>query len=363
MDRQFANTFLKFQANTLNANRVIVRSRAPLRLGLAGGGTDVSPYCDLYGGYVLNATIDLYSYCTLESRDDDTVLFQATDLDEFFTDRAGAEIEPRRELILHKAVYNRVVRDFNGGEPLPVSVTTYSDAPPGSGLGSSSTMMVSMLQAFRELLNLPLGEYDIAQLAFEIERIDVGLAGGRQDQYAATFGGFNFMEFYDNERVIVNPLRIKESIMNELESSMILYYTGRSRESENIIREQAKRIGGGERSSLEATHRVKRNAVEMKEALLKGQLAKFGECLSRSWESKKKMADSITNPQIDEVYESAMAAGAYAGKVSGAGGGGYMMFLVDPVRRVALQRKLNGFEGRVVSFHFKGTGAQAWRAE
>ncbi len=346
----------------MKANGAIVRSRAPLRLGLAGGGTDVSPYCDLYGGFVLNATIDLYAYCTIAERSDDAVSFEATDLCESYQGPASTEIEMTGELMLHKAVYNRMVREFNNGKPLPVSLTTYSDAPPGSGLGSSSTMMVAIVQAFRELLGLPLGEYEVAHLAYEIERIDAGLAGGRQDQYAATFGGVNFMEFYANERVIVNPLRIKRAVMNELETSIVLFYTGRSRDSANIIREQVEKVSGGEEHSLAAAHQVKRDAVEMKEALLKGELEKFGACLNRSWESKKRMASSITNPRIEEIYKTAMDAGAYAGKVSGAGGGGFMMLMVDPVKRVAVQRRLNEFDGQVLPFHFNRNGAQTWRA-
>ncbi|WP_025847910.1 dehydrogenase [Paenibacillus ehimensis] len=338
-----------------------IRSKAPLRLGLAGGGTDVSPYCDEYGGYVLNATIDMYAYCTIEPTQDNTITFFAADRQEFFEAKSQAHLELDGNLDLHKGIYNRIVKEFNGGKPLSLKVTTYSDAPAGSGLGSSSTMVVAILTAYTEWLNLPLGEYDIAHLAYEIERLDVGLSGGRQDQYAATFGGFNFIEFYAEDRVIVNPLRVKEWIINELENSIVLYYTGASRESANIINEQVKNAEQKNKKSLEAMHELKADALIMKESILKGDILKFAQYLGKSWEAKKRMASSISNNQIDAVYDVAMNAGAYAGKVSGAGGGGFMMFMVDPTQRLQLVNALKKLDGEVMSFHFNRNGAEAWR--
>ncbi len=340
---------------------MIIRSKAPLRLGLAGGGTDVSPYCDEFGGMVLNATIDMYAYCTIDVRDD-KIIFEAADRSERVEYDAKSSLPIDGVLDLHKGVYNRVVKDFNGGEPLSFCMTTYSDAPAGSGLGSSSTMVVAILKAFVEWLNLPLGEYDIAHLAYDIERKDIGLSGGKQDQYAATFGGFNFMEFYEGDRVIVNPLRIKNWIMDELESSMVLFFTGVSRESANIIDEQKKNAETKQKKSMQAMHELKEDAYTMKEAVLKGDIAKFAETLGKSWEAKKRTADSISNNYIDAVYSAAIKAGAYAGKVSGAGGGGFMMFVVDPVKKLNVIEALNAYDGgRVMSFHFVIEGTKGWK--
>lgn len=340
---------------------MIFRAKAPLRLGLGGGGTDVSPFCELYGGYVLNATINKYAYCTIEATDDGRVSFYAADREEYLEFPAESVLPVTGKLDLHTGIYNRVVRQFQQGRPLSFRMTTYSDAPAGSGLGSSSTMVVAILQAYAEWLNLPLGEYDLAHLAYEIERIDIGLGGGRQDQYAATFGGFNFIEFYKDDRVIVNPLRVKQWIVNELESSIVLFYTGVSRESASIIKEQAENARSHNSQSIEAMQELKEDARSMKEVLLKGDLRTFSQYLGKSWEAKKRMAASITNSRLDHLYEYAIEAGAYSGKVSGAGGGGFMMFMVDPTRRIQLIKKLKSLDGEVMDFQFTSGGSEGWR--
>jgi D-glycero-alpha-D-manno-heptose-7-phosphate kinase len=340
---------------------MIIRSRAPLRLGLAGGGTDVSPYCDTWGGAVLNVTVDLYAYTVIEPTDDGRVCFTASDLEGVFEADADAEMEIAYPLILHRAVYRRIVQQFNGGRPLPCRITTFCDAPPGSGLGTSSTMVVSLLKAFVEWLSLPLGEYEIARLAFEIERVDAGLKGGRQDQYAATFGGVNFMEFFPEERVIVNPLRIKNWIISELETSLVLFNSGVSRSSAAIIEKQTANLVGGKGDTLDAMHEIKSDAFGMKECLLKGDIRGFAGFMRKSWEAKKRLADSISTAHIDEVHNAATAAGALAGKVSGAGGGGFMTFLVDPSRRVDVIRALRQQDGQVMTCHFTGHGTEGWK--
>ncbi len=336
-----------------------VHARAPLRLGFAGGGTDVSPYCDRFGGCVLNATIGMFAHCSIQVRSDRKVGLVAVDGGQELEMEADAEMVPSGVLALHKAVYRRVVTQFLGGACPPLSVMTWSDAAAGSGLGSSSTLVVAMLEAYRELLALPLSEYEIADLAYTIERVDVGQAGGRQDQYAATFGGINFIEF-KGQHAIVNPLRIRQATLMELEAMLVLFDTGISRESSKIIKEQSQNLCSGHEASLEAMHQIKRDAHVMKGALLHNDLAAFSQTLSRSWEAKKRTAARITNAEIERIYDIALAAGACAGKVSGAGGGGYLFFLVPPERRPQLVRALER-EGTVRPCNFTKGGAQAWR--
>lgn len=340
---------------------MIVRSRAPLRLGLAGGGTDVSPYCDRYGGAVLNVTIDMYAYTIIEPTDDGKVTFTASDIDGTFEAPASDALEIGYPLILHRAVYRRIIRQFHDGKPLSCRITTFCDAPPGSGLGTSSTMVVSLVKAFVEWLNLPLGEYEIAHLAYEIERIDAGLGGGRQDQYAATFGGVNFMEFLADDRVIVNPLRIKNWILSEMETSLVLFNSGVSRSSAAIIQEQTDNLTANIGTTLDAMHDIKADAYGMKEGLLRGDFDKLAGFMRKSWDAKKRLAKSISNDHIDQVHAAAMAAGARAGKVSGAGGGGFMTFLVDPSRRVDVIRALGREEGHVMTCHFTRHGTEGWK--
>lgn len=338
---------------------MIIRSKAPLRLGLAGGGSDVAPYCDMYGGLVLNATINLYAYCSIEETDSNTIRIRSYDADCFDEYPLSDSLEIDGKASLIKGTYNRVMRDF-GLQAHGFCITTWNDAPAGSGLGTSSTMVVCILKAFIEWKGLPLGDYETARLAYEIEREDLGLAGGKQDQYAAAFGGFNYMEFRQDGTVIVNPLKIKRWIADELESSMMLYFTGRSRSSADIIREEQKNAATGEVSAIEATHRIKQSAVDMKLAILKGDTRAFADIVEQAWEDKKKMASAISNPVIQEAFDAAMAAGALAGKVSGAGGGGFIMFIVEPTRRKEVEAALSRLSGFVMPFQFTDGGAHGW---
>ncbi len=340
---------------------MIIRARAPLRLGLAGGGTDVSPYCDNYGGCVLNVTIDRYAYTTIKEISKGFLRFTAADQNISIYLSEDKRFDLDGKLNLHKAVYNEIIESYNNGNSLSLEVITFCDAPPGSGLGSSSTLVVSMIKAYVEYLNLPLDDYEIAKLAFKIERIDCGLNGGRQDQYSATFGGFNFMEFYDNDRAIINPLRIKNWILCELEASLLLCYTGLSRESAKIIDDQTLNISNGELDSIESFHRIKSEAMRMKESLLEGNFDGIVNSMNLGWESKKKSAVSVSNPFIDNIYNAAIKAGARAGKVSGAGGGGFMMFYVQPEHRISVINALQKFDTQISNAHFTKIGAQAWK--
>lgn len=339
---------------------MLIRSRSPLRLGLAGGGTDVSPYSDVYGGAILNATINMYAYATIEPRDDGRIVLNYIDRNERaeFLSRDFLEINGRFDIA--KGVYNRIVRDFSN-MPLSFQLSTYVDVPAGSGLGTSSTLTVTILGAFAEWLSLPLGEYDIAYLAYEIERKDLSMAGGKQDQYAATFGGFNFMEFFRNDKAIVNPLRIKQDYINELEINFVIYYTGVSRLSADIIEEQTKNVVSRNEMSLAATHKLKEQAVIMKEAILKGELRGIGEILDFGWKHKKQMAQKITNPLINEVYDAAIKAGSTGGKISGAGGGGFMMFYCPKNSRYQVIEALRKFGGEIGRFQFTKQGLVTWR--
>ena len=222
-------------------------------------------------------------------------------------------------------------------------------------------MVVCVLKAFIEWLGLPLGDYETSRLAYEIERKDLNLSGGKQDQYAAAFGGFNYMEFLQNDLVIVNPLKIKRWIVDELEASMVLYFTGASRSSAAIIDQQKKNTSSGNEKAIEAMHRIKRSAIDMKFALLKGDMQEFARILGEGWEDKKKMADAITNPMIQNVFDTAMSAGALAGKVSGAGGGGFVMLMVEPTRKKEVIDALNRLDGFVMPFQFTEGGAHGWR--
>ena len=339
---------------------MIIRSKAPLRLGLAGGGTDVSPYSDMFGGNVLNATINLAAYCTIEPLKLPVARVHSLDAGVLCEVPLGTGPMNSGALLID-GVYNRVVRDF-GPIPSPgFAITTYNDAPAGSGLGTSSTMVVCILKCFAEWMGLPLGDYELARLSYEIERKDLLLAGGKQDQYAAAFGGFNFMEFLPSDLVIVNPLNVKDWIIQELEASLLLYFTGRSREGAAIIEKQQHATRSGNTVAVDAMHRIKQSAVDMKLALLQGDMKTFAAIMGQAWEDKKKMADTITNPMIQEAFDVAMAAGAISGKVSGAGGGGFIMLMVPPVKKYLITQALSKLPGKVVPFQFTEKGAVAWK--
>ncbi len=339
---------------------MIVRSKAPLRLGLAGGGTDVSPFSDIYGGCILNATISLYAYCDIVPRRDGKIIFITEDRGERFESVSKRELPMDGNLDLLKAIYNRVIKDFD----LPAQsfeLHTFVDAPAGSGLGTSSTLVVAVLGAFVQWLSLPLAEYDIASLAYSIEREDLCLAGGKQDQYAATFGGFNFMEFYSDNKVIVNPLRIKDKIINELSRNIVLFYTSTSRDSAAIIERQQKNVISNNTKSIDAMQQLKKQAVLMKEALLKNDLDKIGDILNLGWEYKRQMASGISTNLFEDVYRAALEAGARGGKISGAGGGGYIFFYCPDCVRYKVIDVLNNFGGKVRRFEFTKEGLQTWQ--
>lgn len=339
----------------------LIRARAPLRLGLGGGGTDTSPYAESYGGVVINATIDLYANVTLAPAAGEEIELRLDDRELAWRGPAEAQLRLEGELGLVKGVYNRMCADFNAGRGAPMAIDVYADVPPGSGLGTSSAMVVALVQAFNELFQARLSPYDVAHLAYEIERIDLKLNGGKQDQYASAFGGVNFIEFGPGPGVLVNPLRIAPDVAAEFEASLILFFSGVSRESARIIDEQMRNVADGDTKSIESMHQLKATAHQMKQALLLGRVTELGAILDEGWEHKKRTASTVTTLELDAIYDTAKAAGALGGKVSGAGGGGFMMFLVDPRRRQQVLRALEALPGRVFSSGLTTGGAMSWR--
>jgi D-glycero-alpha-D-manno-heptose-7-phosphate kinase len=221
-------------------------------------------------------------------------------------------------------------------------------------------LVVALIEAFRSALQLPLGPYEVARLAFEIERVHLGLAGGRQDQYAAVFGGLNYVEFLAQERVIVNPLRIRRDYLNEFESSLVVAFTGQSRRSDAIIKEQVSGLAALNPETIANMHALKRDAAEMKLALLTGKIRQVAEILSHSWAAKKKTAACVSNARVEEIYDVAMHAGAWAGKVSGAGGGGFLMLMTDPENRYRLISRINQVGGHASAVKLTFEGAEGW---
>src|SRR5688572_6182603 len=282
---------------------MIYRSKAPLRIGLAGGGTDVSPYSDQYGGAILNATISLSAHASIEPLDTKEIIIESLDQKQVQRFEWTKELPITGTLDLLKGVYNRIQKDY-GMPATGFRLSTFVDAPAGSGLGTSSTLVVAIIGAFTEMLKLPLGDYDIAHYAYEIERTDLKLAGGKQDQYAATFGGVNFMEFED-DKVIVNPLRIRPEYLHELQNNIVLYFTSTSRESATIIKEQQRNVNEKNEKSIEAMHQLKEQAKRMKEALLRGKLHEIGEILDFGFQQKRLMAHNISNNSIEDIYNAA----------------------------------------------------------
>ncbi len=334
---------------------ILVRARAPLRLSFGGGGTDVSPYPEERGGVVLSTTIDKFAYATVQPRRDTKFEIHSIDFD-----RTARYAHVRRlpfdgDLDLIKAVVRRF-KPKHGA-----SLVIHSDAPPGSGLGSSSTLVVALVAALREWLGAPLTAYDMAELAYAIERVDLGIAGGRQDQYAAAFGGFNFIEF-QKDATIVNPLRVPEAALRELEYRLLLCYLNQTRSSADIITRQRASYVARKKKVVQALDALKASTYEMKRALLLGDIDGFGAILHEAWMSKKKLDAGISTDPVDALYEKARRAGAIGGKMPGAGGGGYFLVLCKADKRHAVAKALEGAGGQLVPFAFTHEGVTAWTA-
>jgi len=338
---------------------MVLRAKAPLRISFCGGGTDVSPYPEEKGGCVLSATIDKYAWASVYPQEASRLDLAALDLGLRRSYPVGPLVFDG-ELDLAKGVLNHFAR-LGGGLPCGAQVFTHSDAPPGSGLGSSSTMVATLVGGVARWLRVPLTDYEIAETTYRIERIDVRLSGGRQDQYAAVFGGFNFIEFHADHS-IVNPLRIPRETVNELEYHLLLVYTGGTRTSARIVDTQMERYRSGEKGAVAGLDELKRLATELKNLLLRGRLDDFGRGLHAAWETKKRLAEAITNEAIDRLYASALEAGALGGKILGAGGGGHLLLYCPISRKPAVAAQLEELGGRVVPFAFEDRGLQTWCA-
>lgn len=333
----------------------IFRSRAPLRISFAGGGTDVNPFAAQYGGFVLNATINKYAYTSISRTSTPNISVTSYDFGKTTQFCSETLSTSENDACFVRSVYRHLASSACG-----LDVITHNDAPPGSGLGSSSAMMVSIISAFKEMENLVMSEYQIGRLAHDIERRELKQLGGMQDQYASAFGGFNFMEF-DGENVLVNRLKIDPWVVRELEYNMILVYTQKSRLSSNIIEDQIKNVQANKADNIGAMMNIKQHAQDMKRVLLTGKTNEFGELLHEAWQQKKKMAASITNESLDEMYEVAIKSGAIGGKVSGAGGGGFMMFYCENNKKRNVVSALEKLGAKVESFKFELDGVETWR--
>ncbi len=312
----------------------------------------MAPFCVEQGGAILGSTINKYAYCSIVPRTDDQIVVHSLDFDMTVKYNTHENYVYDGKLDLVKAALKAM--EIKAG----CEVYLQCDAPPGSGLGTSSTVMVAMLIAMARWKGIMMDGYRLADLAFQVEREDLQIAGGYQDQYAATFGGFNFIEFHGRNDVVVNPLRIKKEILHELQYNLLLCYTGNVHVSANIIKDQVKNYE--KKDGFAAMCEVKALAYAMKDELLKGNLNTFGKLLDYGWESKKRMSSKITNPQVDQLYEEAKKAGALGGKLLGAGGGGYLLVYCPYNVRHKVAERLEAAGGQLTDWNFELRGAQSW---
>ena len=336
-----------------------VFAKAPLRLAMAGGGTDLQPYWSKYGGVVLNGTIDQYAYCKIEPHHQWS--FKSVDLDVeknfYFFDASDSYYDGNLKLLVN--TYQYLTKNLDRH---PVKITTYVEAPPGSGLGSSSALVVALVSAITEYYGLPKGEYDIADDAITIERKICNLPGGKQDQFAAAFGGFNFMEFLPDGRTIVNPLRLNYKTQNMMELNTVLYYVGKPRKDANVIVNTSKNLADNKRV-IEATHKIKEACIEYKNALLTGDFVRVSQLMNTYWKMKLETNENVASAELIEAYNFALQNGATGAKISGAGGGGHMILFTNFDNRHQLITALEKRKfGRVVPFKFVKHGVDLWRA-
>ena len=332
-----------------------IHARSPLRIDFVGM-TDYVPACRRFGGSIVNATMNKYIYASVRERHDQLIILHAPDReDKRVVVESKEALDPDAELGLAQ----EIVRRFD--PPHGLELTTYSEMPAGAGLGSSSTIATCIIAALDALTGFRLSAYEMAELAYLIERVDLGIAGGRQDQYAAAFGGFNFIEF-QKDATIVNALRVPEAALRELEYRLLLCYLKQTRSSADIITRQRASYVARKRSVVQALDALKASTYEMKRALLLGDIDGFGAILHEAWLAKKRLDAGISTGSVDALYEQARRAGAIGGKMPGAGGGGYFLVLCRADRRHAVARALEAAGGVLVPFAFTHEGVTAWTA-
>ena len=331
--------------------KIISKAKSPVRISFAGGGTDLTTYFYEEDGVVLNSTVNKFAHAVLEKRTDDKIIIFSNDLNEKVEYNNVTELKFDGKLDLIKSVIKLLNPDYG------FELNTYSDVPPGSGLGGSAVLLSAIIGTFNNFRENKFSDYEIAELAFHAERVELGLAGGWQDQYATVFGGFNFMEFKNHEN-IVNPLRITDNITNELEDSLLLCYTGINHNSGSIHNDQKEKMNHTEQKEYAKISKV--IAYEMKSRLLKGKLDDFGELLHKAWTVKKNFSSKITSKYLDDIYEYALKNGAIGGKLLGAGGGGYFLFYVPTYNKLKLMNAIKEKGLEIESFTFDKIGLRSW---
>ena len=335
----------------------IVRARSPLRISFAGGGTDIPAYYEENNGAVLSSTINRYAYVTLYPRDDRHVRIRSLDLG--FTVNYGLEDAPAFDgvLDLAKAVISRI------GLERGVDIDIRSDAPAGSGLGGSSALTCALLGAIAEFKGVKFSPYELAELNYTVERIDIGIDGGKQDQYATAFGGFNHIEF-SADGVLVNPLRIEANLLNDLEAHLLLCFVGRVRSNLSLVAKQVDYYREGRETTVRAMARIYELVNEMKHALLRGKLDEFGRLMHEGHVNKKLMNPHVTDgTNTDQLYQAALDKGAVGGKLIGAGGGGYFAIYCHTDRQHEVRAALTEMGAQFTDFSFDSDGLQVWRSK
>ncbi len=326
-------------------------SRSPVRISFGGGGTDLASYYEKYGGVVVSASINKYIYTVLEMRLDDRIQIISSDLQLNQTVSDAYHLKYGEGLDIPVAV----LKHFNVQRGLNIFMA--SEIPPGTGLGSSGAVTVNMINTINQLERLKLGKKEMAELAYKIEFHDLGMPIGKQDEYASAFGGINFIKFNRNGTTEVESLKIPREVKLRLENDVMLFFTGRTRESSKILRSQDRSTKDKSGHVVESLHAIKQVAYDVKKAIESGDLMEFGRLLDHSWQTKKNLAQGITNPRIDKLMGIAKKNGAMGGKLTGAGGGGYMMLFCEKANQNKVTKALRAEGLSPLDFHFDKKGA------